>query len=94
MPEIDQSERFGPGHKWSDFGDTMTEPEVAGMLRCSLKQMRDRRRRRCDGDEAAGPPFSRVGRTILYRKAAVRAWLKGLETTDTLGEALAKRDEP
>jgi hypothetical protein len=51
------------------FADLLTEGEAARELgRCArtLKRWRDLRE---------GPPFIRVGRQILYRRDAVRAWL-------------------
>ncbi len=47
----------------------LTEDELAKLLNTHpMTLLRWRRERR-------GPPFTRIGRRILYRKAAVEAWL-------------------
>jgi len=47
----------------------LTPPEVAGMLRVSVKTLANWRH------AASGPPFVRQGRRILYRRAAVERWV-------------------
>jgi hypothetical protein len=51
----------------------LTEDELAEQLQRTLRTIR---RWRVIGE---GPPWCRVGRHTFYRKAAVRAWLRGLE---------------
>jgi len=53
--------------------DYWTRPELAEKLRRSVGTI-DRWR-----GQQEGPPYCRMGREILYRKAAVTAWLESLE---------------
>ncbi len=68
MPDL---EVVDPTSSLSDFirEEYLTQPELAKALgRCArtLQQL-DKRR--------AGPPKTKIGKLVLYRKAAVREWL-------------------
>jgi excisionase family DNA binding protein len=53
--------------------DYMTPSELAAQLGVCVKTLD---RWRADG---AGPPVTKVGRKLLYRRASVTAWLQGCE---------------
>ena len=56
------------------FADYLTEADVARLRRCSVQSIRLMNRKRI------GPPRIKIGRTILYRREAVEAWLRKHET--------------
>jgi hypothetical protein len=59
----------------SILNEYMTKAELAAQLHRSIRSVD---RWALTGD---GPPCIRIGRRSLYRRAAVVAWLRGLETT-------------
>ncbi|MEU2143573.1 helix-turn-helix domain-containing protein [Streptomyces globisporus] len=63
--------------------DLMTTKEVAALIRRSpgaLRQMRHR---------GLAPKGVKVGRDVLYTRAAVMAWLEALEQADPLAQRAA-----
>ena len=63
----------------SILGEYMTKAELASQLQRSIRSVD---RWSLTGD---GPPFVRIGRKTLYRRAAVVEWLRGLEITPGRG---------
>jgi hypothetical protein len=66
------------------FADHYTEAEfseISGVARRTLQLWRQRR---------YGPPFVKLGRTVLYPRAGWRAWLEA-NTIKTIGGANAPR---
>lgn len=57
------------------LSEYLTKAELAAQLHRSVRSMD---RWALTGD---GPPYVRIGRKTLYRRAAVVEWLRGLETT-------------
>jgi hypothetical protein len=58
-----------------DFlNDYLTEIQLAGLLKKDVRTLR-----RWDA-ERTGPPRTRAGKTILYRKSAVALWLEQNES--------------
>jgi excisionase family DNA binding protein len=57
--------------------EILTTLEAAAMLRCSRQYLEGAR---VHGD---GPPFTRMGRLVRYRKTAILAWLAKHEVTST-----------
>lgn len=55
------------------LSDYFSEADAAGELRVCAKTLQ---RWRALGE---GPPVTRLGRTILYRKSSLRAWLASQE---------------
>ena len=53
--------------------DNIPEQELADELGRTVRTLQRWR------SERTGPPFIRLGRQILYRREAVREWLKSLE---------------
>lgn len=56
--------------------------EECGLAELSGESPRTWKRRR---DQRTGPPYVKVGRKILYRKAAVSAWLLAREQVQVRG---------
>lgn len=63
-----------------DAQEVMTTAEAAAFLQCSIQHLEISRVR---GD---GPPFSRLGRLVRYRKSALLRWLEKNEVTSTSAE--------
>jgi hypothetical protein len=63
------------GRESSILSEYLTKAELAAQLNRSIRSVD---RWTLTGD---GPPCVRIGRTSLYRRAAVVEWLKGLEIT-------------
>jgi excisionase family DNA binding protein len=63
--------------------EVMTTPEAALYLRCSTQLLEIMR---CRG---GGPPYTKVGRLVRYRKSALEKWLAEREQINTAGVALA-----
>ncbi len=63
----------------SILSEYMTKAELAAQLQRSIRSVD---RWSLTGD---GPPFVRIGRKTLYRRAAVVEWLRGLEITPGRG---------
>jgi excisionase family DNA binding protein len=57
--------------------EVMTTVEAARYFRCSRQFLEISRLR------GGGPPFSKVGRLVRYRKSSLDAWLAGLERVST-----------
>jgi hypothetical protein len=55
------------------LGDYLSETELANELRRSVRQVK---RWRAQG---LGPPYTRIGRTPVYRVESVRAWVQSHE---------------
>ena len=51
--------------------DYLTSPEVAGMVRKPDATLRYWRH------IGYGPPYGKVGRTVLYKRSDVETWLEG-----------------
>jgi excisionase family DNA binding protein len=69
QPSIDASESAPP--------DVLTTAEAASLLRCSRQLLEGMR------VHGGGPPFSRMGRLVRYRRSALLAWLAKREVTST-----------
>ncbi len=65
--------------------DLLTEDDTAEVLHKSPKSLE---RWRAEG---GGPPFVRVGKTPLYPRAALAAWLEGQSAASTSEERARKR---
>ncbi len=63
------------GTENSILSEYLTKAELAAQLRRSIRSVD---RWALTGD---GPPYVRIGRRSLYRRAAVVEWLRGLEMT-------------
>jgi hypothetical protein len=73
MEQAEKMEQAEAGN--SILNEYMTKGELAAQLHRSIRSVD---RWALTGD---GPPCIRIGRRSLYRRAAVLAWLRGLEIT-------------
>jgi hypothetical protein len=55
--------------------ETLTERDLAAMLRCTASALRRMRR------EGRGPRWTRVGRLVRYPRPWVQDWIEGNEGT-------------
>jgi len=71
------------------MNEWLTVPEVAERLRCSVRSVHERTRRRA-------LPMRKHGRTILFSAAELEAWLDGapLEQITTQSGAVIVRPKP
>ena len=69
---------------WGRLPELLTEKEAAAILNVSVSYLRQSRSEGCTGNRTPAPKFTKIGKTVRYKKSELARWVRELPERSTV----------